>query len=226
AVGGLEQAGGTATAPHLPGGTIYLPDGGIDHLGVVGVQDQVGSPSLVTLIKDLFPRLSAVGGLEDPALLVGAERMAQYGCIDDVGIGGMYPHPRDRLRFLEAGVGPGLSCINGLIYPVALHDVSAELRFPHSDIDDVGIAVGHVDRAHRGGVDLPVGDGIPAEAAVGGLPESAPGGAKIVFVDPVGMAGDGGGAPAPVGSCNAVFKGLEQGGVGSHLLCPKFLLGP
>src|SRR5580658_4304178 len=92
---------------------------------------------------------------------------------------------------------PGSACIGGLVDSVALHDVAAKFGFAHPDIDHVGVGFRYRYRAHRRALDLAIGDGPPDQAAVRGLPQSAAGGAEIVFHGAAGAASGSDRAPTP-----------------------------
>ena len=78
-------------------------------------------------------------------------------------------------EFVEADVRPGLAGVGRLVDAVARHDVAADARLAHADVDDVGVRFGDGDRADRRARDLAVGDRRPVRAAVGRLPEAAAG---------------------------------------------------
>ena len=62
----------------------------------------------------------------------------------------------------EADVRPRLAGVGGFVDAVARHDVAADARLAHADVDDVGVRVGHGDGADRRALDLAVGDRRPA----------------------------------------------------------------
>ena len=97
---------------------------------------------------------------------------------------------RDGINRLEAHVRPRLARISALVDAIARHDVAANRRLAHTDVHDIGIALAHRHRAHRGAGDLAVGHRPPVLAAIGGLPQPAAGGAEIRLVlapyDPAG----------------------------------------
>ena len=62
----------------------------------------------------------------------------------------------------EADVRPGLAGVGRLVDAVARHDVAADARLAHADVDDVGVRFGDGDGADRRARDLAVGDRRPA----------------------------------------------------------------
>ena len=88
----------------------------------------------------------------------------------------------------------------GLVDAVALHDVAAQLHLAHADVDDVGIRLGDRDSADRRAADLSVGDRLPRDAAVSGLPETAADRAEVVLVRTTRTSGGGDRSPAAIGS--------------------------
>src|ERR1035437_3231469 len=181
AVGGFEEAAGGSAARKAPWCAVGVPDGGKEDVRVLGVEAQVHRARAIIAEEDFGPGLPAVLGTEDAALRVRVIGVAQRGYVDHVGVGGMHADARDGLRVGEAHVLPRLAGVGGFVHAVALHDVAAQLGFAHADVDHVGVRFRHRHGAHRGTFQLPVGDRTPSEAAIGGLPEAAAGGAKVVF---------------------------------------------
>src|SRR5262249_15145889 len=73
AVGALEDPATIATALHDPGLALHLPEPRIEHVGIGGIDVEVRDPGRVVPEQDLLPRPTPVGGLEDPALVVGSK---------------------------------------------------------------------------------------------------------------------------------------------------------
>ena len=108
-----------------------------------------------------------------PRSLLGAVGVAQGRHVHQVRVGGMHPHPCNMPRVGQADVGPGLAAISRTVHPVAVGHVPADAGLPHAGVDDVGVGGRDGDGAHRGGVEVAVGNVLPVGAAVGGLPHSA-----------------------------------------------------
>ena len=74
--------------------------------------------------------------------------MAEGGNVHDVGVARIDADARDGLRLLESEVRPHLAGVRTAIHAVALHDVAAEFRLAHADVDDVRIGLCDRDGAH------------------------------------------------------------------------------
>ena len=68
--------------------------------------------------------------LIDAALLVGHERIAERGHIDDVRIRRVHADGGDLADVAQSNKGPGLARIGGLIDAPADRDIAADLRDP------------------------------------------------------------------------------------------------
>src|SRR5262249_8198085 len=84
------------------GAAAYLVGGGEEDVGGGRVAGQVDAAGVGVEGEDVLPRLAAVGGAEDAALLVGAPHAAQRGDEDDVGLFGVDEDLADVLRLAEA----------------------------------------------------------------------------------------------------------------------------
>ena len=146
------------------------------------VDAQVDSSRAIVLIEDLLPRLSSIARTEHTALRIRRVRMTQRRYIHDVGIRRIDANARNRLCVAQPDVFPRLARVGRFVHAVALHDVAAQLRLAHAQIDKVGIRFRHCDRADRGALNLPIGHRTPRGAAIGGLPQSSADGAEIIFV--------------------------------------------
>ena len=143
--------------------------------------------------------------------------MAERRHVDDVGIGRVDANLRDRLRVGEADVRPRLAGVDRFVDAVALHDVAADARLPHSNEDDVRVCFGNGDGADRRALELPVRHRIPGLSTVGRLPESATDGAEVILVNP--RAAGGGDRPASSHRADvAPLQRFEECGIGSGRL--------
>src|SRR5882724_8732907 len=93
----------------------------------------------------------------------------------------MNANSRDSMSVPESYVSPRLACVGRLIHAVALHDVAAQFGLAHADVDNIGVGFAHCNCANRRAFDLTVGNRLPGEAAIVGLPQAAAGGAEVVF---------------------------------------------
>src|ERR1700732_4974932 len=82
---------------------------------------------------------------------------------------------------LQADVVPGLTAVVRTIDAIAEGDVTANAGFASANINYIGIGVGDGD-ATDGGSGLLIEERVPGNASVGGFPNAAGDGAKIVRV--------------------------------------------
>ena len=157
----------------------------------------------------LLPGFAAIGGAVDAALVVGSAEMAERGDVDDVGIAGMDDNATDVVGVRETHVLPCFAAIDGFVDAVAIGSIAAHAGFAHAGVDDVGVGFGDRDRAHRAGVELAVGDGQPGCSGIGGLPNTAAGGAEVIGGGLGSDAGNGDSAAAAEGADLAVLERLE-----------------
>jgi hypothetical protein len=152
---------------------VELPDGGVENVGIGGVDDEVAGTGDVGLEEDFGPGLATVFGAKDTALGVGAGHVADGRDVDQVGIFGIDADAADLLRGFEADVRPGLAGVGGLVHAVAVGGVAAHGGFAGADVQDVGVRRRNRDGADRPEIDLAVGDGLPGVATVGGLEDAS-----------------------------------------------------
>src|SRR5258708_25292454 len=84
-------------------------------------------------------------------------------------------------RVFQANVVPGFAAVVRTIDAIAEGDVAANAGFAGADVNHIGIGVRDRDAADRGG-GLLIEERIPGNTAVGGFPNAAGDGAKIVRV--------------------------------------------
>ena len=179
AVGGLPEAAVGAAALKGPGLAEELVDGGVEDLGVAGVDRKIDGSGAVALKEDFLPGFAAVAGAEDTAFRVGSGPVAHGGDVGDVGVFGVDLDGADLLGVGKAHVLPGLAGVGGLVDPVAVGGVAAKVGLAHAGVDDVGVGVRDGDGADGAELDLFIGDGEPVHAAVGGLPDASAGGTHV-----------------------------------------------
>ena len=168
------------------------------------------APVLCVAEQHALPGLAAVAALVEAALLAWPAVLAEAGDEDDVVIGGMNADPRDRVRVAEAELRPGLSGVGGLVDAVAGHDVAADARLAHADVDHVGVRLGDGDGADRRTADLAVGDRRPGVARVDGLPQAAAHRAEVGVERTAFDAAHRNRSTAAVGADAAPARGLEN----------------
>ncbi len=115
----------------------------------------------------------------------------------------MHAHRADRLAVLQSHVAPRLAAVDRLINAVAVRSVAAHAGFAHAGVDHVGVGIGHGNRAHGAGLQLPVGNRQPRAAAIGGFPNASAHAAEVVNVGLRRHAGYGHHAAATVRSYQA-----------------------
>jgi hypothetical protein len=135
------------------------------------MQLDIHRPGAVGHVERLLPVPPAVGGLEDPALVVRLEDVAVGGDPDDVRVGGMDAHRADLSRVIEPDEPPGLAPIRRLVHAATGGDVAAHAIRAGAEVDRVGIRLGHRDGAHRSDRNLAVGDRHPGDAGIRGPEE-------------------------------------------------------
>ncbi len=189
AIGALEQPAARAAAIHPPGLPADFPHRGIEHPRITRVHRDIHRACSVTALQHLFPGGAAVGGAVDAAHFVGPPQVPERRHVDDIGILRMHPHRPDVVAFLQSDIAPCTPGIHRLVDPVAVRRVAAHTGFAHAGVDDVGVGIGHRQRAHRAGLKLPVGDGNPGQPAIGRLKYAAAHRAEVVRVGLRGYAG-------------------------------------
>src|SRR5882724_4733394 len=93
----------------------------------------------------------------------------------------MNANSRDSISVPESHVSPRLACVGRLIHAVTLHDVAAEFGLAHADVDNIWVGFAYCNGSNGRAFDLTVGNRLPGEAAIVGLPQTAAGGAEVVF---------------------------------------------
>src|ERR1035438_2719227 len=189
---------------------MHIPKGGVNHIGIVGVENQIHRAGFHTTRINLFPRFATVGGAEDTALFVRSPEMAESSDVDDVGIPGMHADRADVKSILQADVLPGFARVTGFINAVAMRGITADIRLTHADIDDVRIRFRDSDGAHRSGFELSVRYWQPARAAVRSFPDAATGCAEVIHIRFGSDAGHRVHAPAAKWTDAAIFQLFQR----------------
>src|SRR5262249_18262509 len=103
---------------------------------------------------------------------------------------------------------PRLAGVGAAVDAVADLDVAADVGLAGAGVDHIGVGGGDGEGAEGGGGEL-VGEGVPADAAVGGLPDAGRGGGRVVGGGVGGDAGGAAGASAEGGADVAEGEVLE-----------------
>src|SRR5207244_11682438 len=110
---------------------------------------------------------------------------------------------RDRRRVAQADVRRGFTGVDRLVDAVASHDVAADARLAHANVDDVRIGLRDCHGTHRRALDLAIGDWIPAQTPVDCLPHATADGAEVAFLRTTLHAGDGNPSAGALGTDEA-----------------------
>ncbi len=167
----------------LHGVRLRLPQRGIKNVGVGRIEGDVDAAALRILIEDLLPGLAAILRAEDAALFVIGKGMTQRSDEGDVRILRIDDHASDGMGVRQADELPRRACVNRFINSVAADNVAANASFAGSDINDVRVRLRDGNRAdRRGHVFCLVGQRLPVQSAVRGLPYAAGSGAEVIHI--------------------------------------------
>ena len=217
AIGGFPETAARAAAVEAPGFAADLPERGVDGAGVGGIHREVHGAGLGAFGQDLFPGCATVRGTVDAAFRIRPPEVAEGGHVDHVRILRMHAHRADVIGLLEADVLPGAPAIHRLINTVAVRGVAAHAGLAHACVDHVGIGLRDFDGADGGGFELPVGDGTPGQAGIGGFPDAAADGTEVVGARIGGHAGNRDGAASAEGADQPEFEVFQK----VSLLCER-----
>ena len=216
AVDGLEKPAAGAferrvLAPYRAPG---IPQGGIDHPRIGGIESQVHGARVGSAIQHLLPGASAVRGAEYAALRVGRVGMAEDRHVDPLRVSRVNPNAGDLARIAQADVGPGLAGVHGFVDAVAEADLGADIGLAGAHVENIRVGGRHGNRSD-GGDALLVEDRRPHRAGVGGLPNSAAYGAEVESHGIARDASDGRHAPTAKRTDHAPLQlVIEAGGNG------------
>ena len=149
-----------------------LIGGGVDDVGIGGVELGRSDARVFGDREDEGPGLAAVGGLVEAALAARGPERALGRDVNDVGIARVDQDPADVLGLGEAHVGPGLAAVQALVDAVAEADMASADVLARAHPDGLGIRRVEgdaADRVRRLGVE----DRRPGRAGVFGLPDAA-----------------------------------------------------
>ena len=189
-VSGLEDSALRSARYQLPRRAVGMPDRGVNDVGIGWIENEIECARRIAAKENFPPALSAIGGLEDSALGVRTPNVSERGNVDDVRILWTDADASDLPGVSESDVLPRFACVSGFEDTVAVRDIPANGRFTGADVDDVGVGLAYGDRADRA-AEVFVGDGCPRHSAVGGLEDSATGGAEVILHRTRSRAGDG-----------------------------------
>src|SRR5688500_8653169 len=98
---------------------------GVENVWICGIDIEVGNAVFLVDVESPGPGAAAVSSQENPALFVGAKRVAQRAHVNDVGILRMNDTCRDAFRVSQSHVLPALSAISRLVDAVAKRNAVA-----------------------------------------------------------------------------------------------------
>ena len=173
AVVGAPQPASRPAAREFPEVAVRLPQARVEHRGIAGVEGQIRRPGAVVFVQHPRPARPPVGGAEHAALRIRAEGVPERGHPGPVGVAGVDSDLADVPGVVEPEVHPAPPPVGGAVDPVAMGDVAADGALARAGPDDVRVGVGHRERAHRRGVQVPVAHVRPGDAGVPGLPDAA-----------------------------------------------------
>lgn len=129
-----------------PGAGAGRAGAGVEDARVGHVHGEIRRSRVLVHVQDELPGPPAVGGAEDPPLLVGAIGSALRRDVDQVRIVGMNPDAGDGAGAVQPQMRPSLPRVRGAIDPVAVGGHHApDGVLAHAGVDDVGIGSGHRD---------------------------------------------------------------------------------
>ena len=183
AVGRLQEAararrvGAVAAGAERPALAAEVPHAGEERARVLPVHGDHGAARReVAAFQDLRPRLAAVGGAVDAAVVAVGPELAGRARVNGVGFRGIHEDLRDPLRAAEPRVRPALAAVDRLVHAVADRDAVARPGFARADPDRLRVLRidrHRADRLHG----LLVEDRLEGRSAVDRLPDAAGGGA-------------------------------------------------
>src|SRR6202171_1874642 len=207
-VGAIETASRPSTGK-TPGRASCLPQGSEENVWIMRIKGDINSAGVLVFIKHFLPSLATIHGAEDAALCIGPEWMTQRGHVHDVWISGMDNQFFDGARIPQADVLPRLATVESLINPVAMRNVATDASLSRTDIDDVRLRGRHSQAANAPDSFL-IKERAPSHCAVGRLPHSAAGRAKVIGVRVPRDSRRRQGSPATEWTNRTVFQSLED----------------
>ncbi len=111
----------------------------IKHIGIARIEDHVVHPGIFTDLQDLFPGLSPVGRLVQPAVTARTPDRTFCGHIDHVGIPGIDQHFPDLPRVFQPHVLPALSPVDALINAIPVAERPLVVVFARTHPHHVGV---------------------------------------------------------------------------------------
>jgi hypothetical protein len=106
---------------------------------MIRLHAEIDGPRPIVAKQNTLPGRATIGRSKYSALFIRSVLVAERRHIHQIWIVGVNADSRDGLRVGPSHVLPCLAGVGRFVNAVALHDIAAQLRLPHADIDDVGI---------------------------------------------------------------------------------------
>ncbi len=149
-----------------------VPRSGEQHLRLTGRHGDVGDANVRSLIEHAQPVVSAVGGLVDAALVIGAVGVPERTDIDGACVGRVNQDAADLPGIIKADVLPCSSAIVASVHAIARCQIGPDIGLARAHVDHLGIRRSNSERTD-GSDGLLVEDRLPDGAGIGGLPHAA-----------------------------------------------------
>ena len=175
----VERAAGAASV-EAPRAALALVGGGVDDIGLVGVERDVHGAGVLVDLQDGLPGGAAVGAAVEAALLVRTPEVAHGGDVDEVRVVRVQRDAPDMLAVAQPHVGPGLAAVRALVDAVAPRRTLPVGALPGADPDDGRVALVEGDRPDRMRA-LVLEHGVEGDAVVAGLVDAAGRGRDVVL---------------------------------------------
>lgn len=139
AIGAFPESASLAAAVEGVWSAPGCPCGGVERIGVLGIEADIQRAGSLIYVEHLAPGLAAIGGFVDAAFLAGHPDFAERGDPDGVWIGGVDARTADGVGFFQPQVLPGFALVIAAVDAVAVGDVSAQGVLAHAHVHDVGV---------------------------------------------------------------------------------------
>jgi hypothetical protein len=142
----VERAFGAAV-DERPVVSASLVGRGVDGVGVVRIDYDVGDAGVLADVERALPRLAAVGRLEEAAVAARPPERPLRRDVDHVGVARINHDATDVLRLFQADVAPRLAAVLRLVDAVAVGDAALRVVLARPDPDDERVLLIHRDPA-------------------------------------------------------------------------------
>src|SRR5438477_3369749 len=133
---------------------------------------QFNVPGTLATEEHLLPAGAAIPRSKDAPLRIGAVGMAEGGNVDEVRIAWVDANLGDVSRLGKPQMAPRAARVIGAIDAVPVRDVATNVRLTHAREQDVGVGVGHRQRANGTGSEVAVRDVLPEATTIVGFPDA------------------------------------------------------